>query len=90
MSIEKKVEVIKAKDHTRVGVRALAESFGIGKTQVSEILKNKETILAAYESNASASKKPRLSKINIQMSTKNCTSGVLWHVPKTFTLTAHN
>ena len=62
MSIEKKVEVIKAKDHTRVGVRALAESFGIGKTQVSEILKNKETILAAYESNASTSKKPRLSK----------------------------
>ena len=63
LSIEKKAEVIKyAKDHTGVGVRALAELFGIGKTQVSEILKNKETILAAYESNASTSKTPRLSK----------------------------
>ena len=63
LSIEKKAEVIKyAKDHTGVGIRALAESFGIGKTQVSGILKNKETILAAYESNASTSKKPRLSK----------------------------
>ena len=64
LSIERKAEVIKyAKDHAGVGVRALAESFGIGKTQVSEILKNKDTILAAYESiNSSTSKRPRISK----------------------------
>ena len=63
MSIEKKAEVIKyAKDHTGIGVRVLVESCGIGKMQVSEILKNKETILAVCESNASTSKKPQLSK----------------------------
>ena len=58
LSIERKAELIKyAKNHSGIGVRALAESFGIGKTTVSDILKNSETILAAYECNASTSKK---------------------------------
>ena len=51
MSTERKVEVVKyAKDYSGISVRALAESFGIGKTQASAILKNMDTILAAYES----------------------------------------
>ena len=38
LSIEKKVEVIKyTKDHSGIGVRALTESFGIGKMQAKEI-----------------------------------------------------
>ena len=65
LSLEKKTEVIKyAKDNSGVCVRAVAETFGIGKTQVSEILKNKESILAAYESNASTIKKCRVSKFS--------------------------
>ena len=44
LSINKNVEVIKyAADHPGVGVRAIGEQFKIGKTQVSDILKNKDT-----------------------------------------------
>lgn len=53
LSIERQVKVIKhAKHHSGSSVRTLAAYFGIGKTQVS---KNKITMLAAYESNASTS-----------------------------------
>ena len=64
LSLEKKIEVIKyARNHPGTSVRAIAEAIGsIGKTQVSEILKKKDTILSAYESNASTSKKCRVSK----------------------------
>lgn len=48
LSIEKKSAVIKyVKDHSEIGIGVLAKSFGISKTLVSEILKNKETVLAA-------------------------------------------
>ena len=48
-----------------VSVRAIAEAMGnIGKTQVADILKQKESILVAYESNASTSKKSRASKFS--------------------------
>ena len=44
LSIDKKFEVIKyAADHPGVGVRAIGEQFKIGKTQVSDILKNKDS-----------------------------------------------
>jgi len=46
----------------RVGIRAIAESHGIGKTQVSNILRNKVSIKAAYASNISTRKKCRVSK----------------------------
>ena len=59
LSLVKKVEVIKY----GASVRAIAEAMGnIGKTQVADILKQKESILVAYESNASTSKKSRASK----------------------------
>ena len=64
LTVERKAEVIKHGKDTGMSVRALAEYFGIGKTQVADILKNKKTILAAYESNASTSKKGRLSKFS--------------------------
>ena len=66
LSIERKAELIKyAKNHSGICVRALAESFGIGKMTVSDILKiYSETILAAYECNASTSKKCRVSKFS--------------------------
>ena len=60
LSLEAKVKVIKKGD-SKATVRSLAEMFGCGKTQVSDILKNKEEILCAYESNTCTSKKSKMS-----------------------------
>ena len=54
LTLKKKVEVIKAAEKSRVGVRKLAEQFNCGRTQISSILKNKEALLELYESNASS------------------------------------
>ena len=57
LTLEKKIELIKhAPKNPGVSVRALGELFSCGKTQVGRILKSKESLLALYESNASASK----------------------------------
>ena len=57
LTLKKKVEVIKyAKKIPRAGTRELGEKFQCGKTQIATILKNQESILSAYESNASGSK----------------------------------
>ena len=65
LSIDKKVEVIKyAADHRGVGVRAIADHFQIGKTQVSDILKNKDSIQMSFESNLATYQKPRNSKFS--------------------------
>ena len=55
LTLKKKVEVIKVAAESRVGVRRLAEQFNCGRTQISLILKNKESILELYEPNASSS-----------------------------------
>lgn len=68
LSLQKKFEVIeKAKSSPGTSVRALGELFGCGKSQISDILKNKSAIVALYESNASSSlkhtkMKPRVSE----------------------------
>ena len=54
----------KARNHPGITVRSLAELFNCGKTQISYILKNKDSILASYESNASTSKQGRASKFS--------------------------
>lgn len=64
LSLEAKVEVTKANSEPGMRVRSLAEKFGCGKTRISDILKNKESILVAYESNASTSEKKRSSKFS--------------------------
>ena len=51
-----------AEENPKVGIRAIAETYGIGKTQVSDILRNKVSIKAAYVSNFSTHKKCRVSK----------------------------
>ena len=54
LTLKKKVEVIKyAKQNPRVNIRDLGEC---GKTQIAMILKNQDSLLSAYESNASSSK----------------------------------
>ena len=65
LSLEVKVKVIKeAQKHPGISVRTLGETFNCGKTQISEILKKKDSIMALYESNASSSKKPRVSEFS--------------------------
>ncbi len=55
LTLEKKVEVIKkSESDPSLSVRALGEIFGCGKTQISTILKSKESIITLYESNASS------------------------------------
>ena len=47
LTLEKKVELIKhAPGHS---LRSLETIFGCGKTQISKVLKNKESILAEYQ-----------------------------------------
>ena len=55
LTLKKKVEVIRAAAHSGAGVRRLAQQFSCGRTQIAQILKNKESILELYESNASSS-----------------------------------
>ena len=57
LPLKKKVELIKhAQTHPGTNIRELAELFECGKTQVAQILKKKEELLAMYESNASGSR----------------------------------
>ena len=59
LALEDKVKLIKKYDSCKIGHRALAEQFQIGKTQVQCILKRKREYLDAYEECAnSTSKRP--------------------------------
>ena len=52
LDISEKVKVLEfAKKNPNLGSRKLADHFGIGKTQIQAILKNKEAIMDAYASN---------------------------------------
>lgn len=57
LPLKKKVELIKhAEKNPGLSVRTLGGLFDCGKTQVGQILKSKESLLAMYESNASGSR----------------------------------
>ena len=61
--LEKKVEIIKhTQSNPGLSLRSLEIIFGCGKTQIGKILKNKESILASYQSNASGSRVHTISK----------------------------
>ena len=63
LSLEKKVEIIKhTQSNPGLSLRYLEIIFGCGKTQIGKILKNKESILASYQSNASGSRVHTISK----------------------------
>ena len=54
LTLQKKVEVIRTHEkNPRINVRELAERFECGKTQIAMIIKQKDSILSAYETNAS-------------------------------------
>ena len=55
LSLKKKVEVIKAaKSNPQFNVRMLADMFECGRSQISSLLKNKESILELSEANAAS------------------------------------
>ncbi len=57
LSLEKKVEVIKySQRNPGTNVRDLRAPFSCGKTQIAQILKNKDSLLSMYHSNASGSR----------------------------------
>ena len=52
LTLQKKYEVLDMlKKNPLMSVRKLAEQFCCGKTQISNIIKNKEAIVELYESN---------------------------------------
>ena len=57
LSIDRKVEVIRAADSRKLSCRQLAVEFGIGKTQASTILQNRDIIMREYELNCEGSRK---------------------------------
>ena len=53
LSLKSKVEVIEyARNNPTHGSRKIAEVFGCGRTQILNIIKNKQAILSEYEANA--------------------------------------
>ena len=63
LSLEKQVEIIKhTQSNPGLSLRSLEILFGCGKTQIGKILKNKESILASYQSDASGSRVHTISK----------------------------
>ncbi|KAG5895655.1 hypothetical protein JTB14_008664 [Gonioctena quinquepunctata] len=48
LPLKDKVEVIHTSDKYKLSVRKLAEKYGVGKTQISEILKNKNELLKSF------------------------------------------
>ena len=57
LSLKKKVEVITTAEKNRtLSLKALGYHFGCGKTQIGNILKDKESVLVSYEANASATR----------------------------------
>ena len=58
LSLARKVEVIEyRKKNPTLGSRKIAEAFKCGRTQIQNIIKNKEAILSEYEAFAPASRK---------------------------------
>ena len=55
LSLSERVEIIKfAEQNPSWGYRKLADKFGVGKTQIQKVLKSKEEITTAFESNISS------------------------------------
>uniref|UniRef100_H3B4U6 HTH psq-type domain-containing protein n=1 Tax=Latimeria chalumnae TaxID=7897 RepID=H3B4U6_LATCH len=57
LSLKDKVTLIKSHESTGKSQCKLAEDFGIGKTQVCEILKTKAELMTAFEENENMDRK---------------------------------
>ena len=64
MSLLQNVEIINyAKDHPSAAYRKVAENFNIERTQAQKILKERDAILATYESNTKPNEQKRVRKV---------------------------
>ena len=61
LSLAKRVKLIELNNKNRCGCK-IARDFGVGKTQVQNILKRKAEVLEEYEHNSSWARKPLCSK----------------------------
>jgi len=63
LHLKQKVVIIRFKDSNGGwSIRKLADKFGIGKTQVAEVSKNKENILRRYNENSTNEKSRRFQR----------------------------
>lgn len=62
LTLAQKIEIIKFVDTENIGVRAVAEKFNIGKTQVSDILKNREYLSQTFVEQRSDQSKRKFPK----------------------------
>ena len=60
--LKEKVEVIRLYDKGGIGTRKLAADYGVGKTQIVNILKRKQEHLDDYEKSAPSTKNRRVRK----------------------------
>ena len=73
LSLQQRIEMINyAKNQPNDGYRKVAEHFGISRMQAQKILKDREAILAQYESNVQSSKK------RIRSAKYSCVNKGLW------------
>lgn len=64
LTLEKKIEIIKYAERSKLSVRLLADEFAVGKSQIADLLKNKENLLRELENG-----------INIKMKNKKLKTG---------------
>lgn len=57
LSIQEKVDIIRAYEKEKVSVRALADRFKIGKTQAAGIIRDKQLLLQKWHSNINVNQK---------------------------------
>lgn len=62
LTLEQKVEVIKFYETNKSSVRNIAEKYGVGKTQISEILKNKSELMNSYFKQGNVQRKRKFAK----------------------------
>ena len=62
LTLNEKVAVIKEKQQSGIGGRALAKKYGVGKTQIQSIIKDQMQILADFENNNPLEQRRKLRK----------------------------
>lgn len=62
LSVQEKIEIIEFSEKYKLSVRETAEKFKVGKTQVGDILKNREEIRKSFAENGNCERKKKFPK----------------------------